>query len=375
MTLHFTNAGRHVFLPLAFFAAGLAGCTSGKKSTPAPETFPVIQPVIKDTAYVREYVADIQSVQNTEIRARAAGYLEGTGVDEGQFVKAGQLLFSISSKQYEQEVLKAQAAVASAIAETRAAEVELKNTRALVEKNIVSQSELELAQARVEALKASTAEARAQEASAQVELSFTEIRAPFSGYINRIPKKSGSLIEAGTLLTTLSNNTNMLVYFNVSEQEYLNYLSESGEGRPRTVQLRLANGSVYPFSGQVETAESEFDSSTGNLAFRARFPNPEQLLKHGATGKVLVRIAIKNALLIPQKCILEIQDRFFVFEVNESGVVKMTQVVPAYRLPGLFVIGQGLTPDAKIIYEGIQLVAAGQRIDPKLILPGEINLP
>lgn len=366
MTVNFSRVGRYGIMALTLLLFGQR-CTSRPESAAVPETFQVIQPLIKDTVYLREYVADIQSVQNTEIRAKAGGYLETIHVDEGEFVAAGQPLFTISRKQYEQEVLQAEAAVTSAVAETKAAEVELKNTRALVEKNIVSQSELELAQAKVEALKARTAEARAHEANARLELSFAQIRAPFAGYINRIPNKAGSLIVEGSLLTTISNNNQMLVYFNVSEREYLDYLSTSSEGKPKEVQLLLANGEVYPFAGQVETAESEFDSSTGNIAFRAKFPNPRQLLKHGATGKIQVSVKLKNALLIPQKSVFEIQDKFFVYEVNDSSRVKMTSVTPSYRLPELYVIERGLSAEARVLYEGIQLVTAGERINAKLI--------
>lgn len=366
MTVNFSRVGRYGIMALTLLLFGQR-CTPRQESTASPETFQVIQPLIKDTVYLREYVADIQSVQNTEIRAKAGGYLETIHVDEGEFVAAGQPLFTISRKQYEQEVLQAEAAVTSAVAETKAAEVELKNTRALVEKNIVSQSELELAQAKVEALKARTAEARAHEANARLELSFAQIRAPFAGYINRIPNKAGSLIVEGSLLTTISNNNQMLVYFNVSEREYLDYLSTSSEGKPKEVQLLLANGEVYPFAGQVETAESEFDSSTGNIAFRAKFPNPRQLLKHGATGKIQVSVKLKNALLIPQKSVFEIQDKFFVYEVNDSSRVKMTSVTPSYRLPELYVIERGLSAEARVLYEGIQLVTAGERINATLI--------
>jgi membrane fusion protein (multidrug efflux system) len=300
MTSKISTVGGAPTWALSILVLMLYGCSARNEEATALETFPVIQPLVKDTVYVRDYVADIQSVQNTEIRAKAGGYLEAIQVDEGQYVAAGQPLFTISRKQYEQEVLRA-AAVANAVAEAKAAEVELKNTRVLVEKDIVSQSELELAEAKADALKARTEEARAHEANARLELSFAQIRAPFAGFVNRIPNKVGSLIAEGSLLTSLSNNQEMLVYFNVSEREYLDYLAQANGGQPKEVQLLLANGAVYPFKGRVETAESEFDSSTGNIAFRARFPNPKQLLKHGATGKIQVSVALQNALLLPQK--------------------------------------------------------------------------
>jgi RND family efflux transporter MFP subunit len=366
MTVNFSRVSSHGIMALTLLLFGQR-CTPRQESTASPETFQVIRPLIKDTVYLREYVADIQSVQNTEIRAKAGGYLETIHVDEGEFVAAGQPLFTISRKQYEQEVLQAEAAVASAVAETKAAEVELKNTRALVEKNIVSQSELELAQAKVEALKARTAEARAHEANARLELSFAQIRAPFAGYINRIPNKAGSLITEGSLLTTISNNNQMLAYFNVSEREYLDYLSTSSEGKPKEVQLLLANGQVYPFTGQVETAESEFDSSTGNIAFRARFPNPTQLLKHGGSGKIIFSKTLKSAMLVPQKSTFEVQENIYVFVVTEGNKVQQRKIVPSFRLPQVYVISSGLSPNDQFVYEGIQKLKEGDPIIPQVI--------
>jgi len=354
-----------ILLPILFFTA----CISGKTEPKADELFPVISPLIKDTVYVREYVADIHSLQNTELRARAAGYLETIHVDEGDYVKAGQLLFSISRQQYQHEVVKAEAALASARAEVKAAEVDLKNTQALVTKNIVSQSELDRAMANVDALKAKTEEALAQQAAAQLQFSFTQIKAPFSGYINRIPNKIGSLIEEGELLTTISNNTEMLVYFYVSEREYLEYTMAPSDQRLNEVVLVLANGQVYELNGKVETVESEVDKATGSIAFRARFRNPSKILKHGSSGKILVRSQLKDVLLIPQKSTFEVQENIYVFVVTEGNIIQQRKIVPSFRLPQLYVISAGLTATDKFVYEGIQKLKEGDVIVPESVNP------
>jgi membrane fusion protein (multidrug efflux system) len=320
---------------------------------------------VKDTTYTREYVAEIHSVQNVEIRAKASGYLESIYVDEGSAVSQGQLLFSLNSQQFKQELLKAQAALTSTLAESKAAEVELKNARTLVEKNVISQSELDVAQTRYDAMLANIEEAKANETSASLQLSFAQIRAPFSGIINRIPNKAGSLIEEGTLLTTLSNNKDMLVYYNVSEKDYLDYATTKGEGASKEVSLLLANGTLYNHPGKIETIESEFDNSTGNIAFRAKFPNPENLLKHGASGKVLVKTPLKNALLIPQKSTFEVQGNIYLFVVGKDNRVEQRQIIPSLRLTQFYVVASGLSSSETFIYEGIQKVKDGDVITPE----------
>lgn len=354
-------------LPIFLFIILLASCSSGEHRDGTLETFQVTSPMITDTAYVKEYVADIHSIQNVEIRAKASGFLETIQVDEGQYVKEGQVLFGISQQQYQQEVLKAQAALSSALADAKAAEVELSNVRTLVSKSIVSQSEQDLAEAKLEACLARVEEARANESSANLQLSFAQIRAPFSGIINRIPFKTGSLVDEGTLLTTLSNNKEVFAYFNLSEKDYLDQMTLSVGEKPTQAALRLANQAMYQHIGRIETVESEFEKSTGSIAFRARFSNPDQLLKHGATGKVLLSIPLKNAMLIPQKSTFEIQGNTYVFLVTREGLVQMRKVVPTHALPQWYVIGSGLSPDDRFIQEGIQRVREGDRIASEVV--------
>jgi membrane fusion protein (multidrug efflux system) len=283
-------------------------------------------------------------------------------VDEGRPVKAGQTLFSISNKEFNQELLKAKAMLKSAIAEAKTAELELQNVKTLFDKKIVSKTELEKAQANLDAANARIDEAKANEASANINLSLTEIKAPFDGIINRIPFKSGSLIDEGTLLTSLSNNKEVYAYFNVSEKEYLGYTTKKENGKNDNITLLLANGQAHKYKGAVETIEGEFDKNTGNIAFRAKFPNPDLLLKHGSSGKVQLTNDIKNALLIPQKATFEIQDKLYVFVVDANNVVKQRYIVIKQRLPQLYVIESGLSTNDKIIYEGIQTVKEGDKI-------------
>lgn len=265
---------------------GIFTACKNSQELQTPESFKVFHPLIIDTVYTTEYVAEIHALQNVEVRTRIKGFIEAIHADEGQSVQKGQILFSISNLEYQQELQKAKAAIKSALAELRTGEIELENTLKLLEKNIVSKAELKMVESKVEALKAKVEQAQSDEAQAQLNLSFTEIKAPFDGIINRIPNKTGSLVEEGSLLTTISNNKEVLVYFNLSERDYLEYKSNDSVENSKIVELEMVNNQLYEHKGKIEIIESEFDQSTGNIAFRARFPNPDNLLRHGSTGKL-----------------------------------------------------------------------------------------
>jgi membrane fusion protein (multidrug efflux system) len=298
-------------------------------------------------------VAEIHALQNIEIRTRVKGFIEQIHVDEGKTVNAGQLLFTLSSRSFKEDLLKANAQLKSAHAELKAVEVEVKNTRILIDKAIVSKSEWEMAVAKKEAVEARIEEAKAAITLAKLNLSYTEVRAPFSGVINRIPNKRGSLVEEGTLLTTLSNNQEVFAYFNFSESDYLNYIHSDQEHKGQTVQLKLANNLLYEHRGTIEVSESEFDATSGNIAFRARFPNPQLLLKHGGNGKIIVTKPLRNAILVPQRSTFEIQDKIFVYVVDEKNVVKQKPITPKMRITDFYIIDKGVTPKETIVYEGV----------------------
>lgn len=333
-------------------------CISKKEKKEEAAKYAVTSPLKIDTSFNKEFVSQIRSVKNIEIRAQEKGYLQNIYVDEGQFVKSGQLLFKIMPKMYEAELLKAKA-------ETRVAEIELQNTKTLADKNVVSKNELSMAQAKLD-------QAKAEMAVAKLHLSFTEIRAPFDGTIDRIPLKLGSLVDEGQLLTSLSDNSQMYAYFNVSEPEYLDYQTNVKGRGDRKVSLLLANNEPHKYKGDVETIESEFDNETGNIAFRAKFPNPDRLLKHGETGKVKMTVPLKNALVIPQKATYEIQDKQYVFVIDKNGVVRSRNITISSQMPDLYIIGSGLSENDHVLLEGVQKVKEGDKIKYEFITPKEV---
>jgi membrane fusion protein (multidrug efflux system) len=351
----------------------LASCSTKSQKEQLREKYKVTSPRVTDTVIINEYVAEINALQNVELRTRIKGIIEKVLVDEGSTVSKGQLLFIISSREYQQDLQRAKASLQNAVAELKSGELELSNTQKLLDKKIVALTEVEMQQAKVDALKAKVAEAQSDEAQAKLNLSFAEVKAPFYGIINRIRNKTGSLVEEGTLLTSISNNKEVFAYFNVSEKDYLDYAFSKGKGKSKEVSLFLANGALYQHTGIIETTESEFDKSTGNIAFRAKFQNPESLLKHGASGKVLVKTELNNAMLIPQKSTFEIQENIYVFVVRADNKVEQKKVVPIARLPHLYAIMQTLTADERIIYEGIQRLKDGDIIIPEIISFSEIN--
>ncbi len=326
-------------------------CSSKKEEKLEEGKYTITNPLMMDTSFTKDYVAEIQSLQNIEIRAKVKGFIESINVDEGQHVSAGQLLFTIRPKEYEAELIKAKANV-------KKAELELQNVKKLAEKNIVSPNELSLAVAKLD-------EAKADEVLAELYVGYTKIKAPFEGTIDRLKFKMGSLIDEGTLLTTLSNNKSVYAYFNVSEAEYLDYKSRAKNKNNAT--LFLANNMPHKYKGQVETIEAEFDKNTGSIAFRAKFPNPELLLKHGETGKVQLSVDLKNVLVIPQKATFEIQDKFYVFVVDANNIVKTRSITIKQKLSNIYVIESGLSVNDKILLEGIQTVKDDDKIKTEFI--------
>lgn len=333
---------KHVLVTGVVALLCLLSCTTKKQESAEITKFVVTNPIKIDTSYIKSYVTQIRSVRNVELRAQEKGFLQNIYVDEGQFVKKGQLLFKINPKMYEAELLKSRA-------EENAAAIEVQNSKTLADKQVVSQNELAVARAKLQ-------QAQAEVQLAQLHLSYTDIRAPFDGTIDRIPLKLGSLIDEGELLTSISDNSEMFGYFNVSEPEYLEYQASHDHSANEKVGLLLANNKPFDYTGKVEVIESEFNNETGNIAFRARFPNTKRLLKNGETGEVQMRVQLSNAIVIPQKATYEIQDKKYVFVVDSKNKIHSREISVAAEMPDLYVLESGLLPKEKILLEGVQKV-------------------
>ena len=319
----------------------MVSCSSHKSHHKDETKYLATTPVLMDTSVIQEYVCQIRSIRHIELRALEKGYLKDFFVDEGQFVKKGQVMFQIMTNLYEAELQKAKA-------EADYARIEYENTKSLAEKNVVAPNELALAKAKYD-------KAKAELALANVHLDFTRIKAPFDGIMDRLRVRQGSLVDEGDLLTTISDNSKMWVYFNVPEAQYLDYKSNV-KGSPLEVQLRMANNRLFENKGIVEAIEADFNNETGNIAFRATFENPNGLLRHGETGNILVTTKIKDALIIPQKATFEILDKKYVYVIDEHDELQSRIVEVEAELPDLYVIGKGLDMNEKILLEGLRKV-------------------
>lgn len=302
-----------------------------------------------DTAITKEYVSQIHSVRHIELRALEGGYLQHIFVDEGQMVEKGQLLFKILPNIYKAELNRAQA-------ESEIARIEYENTKALADRDVVSNTELAMAKARYD-------KALAEVELAQAHYAFTEIRAPFSGIIDRFHVREGSLVDEGELLSTLSDNSEMWVYFNVPEAEYLDYMAMLSHDSLLPVQLQMANGKVFPFEGLISAIEADFDNETGNIPFRATFPNTNRLLRHGETGSILMKDKLENALVIPQKATFEILDKHYVFLIDDEHIVHQEQIELLNEMEDLYVVSEGLKEGDKILLEGLRKVRNGDHLE------------
>jgi len=337
----------------------LSSCESHENEHHEKEArFKVTSPLMKDTTIIQEYVSQIHSINHIEIRSQERGYLQKFFVDEGQFVKKGQPLFEIMPTLYEAEFAKAQA-------EADLAKIEYLNTKALSDSNIVSKNELAMAKAKYD-------KANAELALAEVHLGFTKIRAPFDGIIDRFKVRLGSLVDEGELITTLSDNSQMWVYFNVPEAEYLDYMTQERDSSKQKVQLKMANNKLFEYEGVVGTIEADFNNETGNIPFRATFPNPKGLLRHGETGNIQLTSVLDHALIIPQKATFEILEKKYVFVVDEENKIHSKEITISEELPHLFVISKGLKETDKILLEGLRKVREGDEIhyefeDPKKV--------
>ncbi len=327
----------------------LTSCGHHEQSKHEETKFVVTNPILKDTLTNHEYVCQIHSIQHIELRAIEEGYIQHIYVDEGKAVKQGQLLFQIVPVIYKAKMEKE-------LAEVKFREIEYQNTKQLADSGIVSSNELSMSKAKLD-------RAKAELNLAQGHLGFTEIRAPFDGIIDRFHVRQGSLVDEGDLLTNLSDNSKMWVYFNVPESEYLDYITREKSDSLLKVQLQMANKQLFDQVGIVETIEADFNNETGNIAFRATFQNPKGILRHGETGNILMPVHLKQAMLIPQKTTYEILDKKYVYVVDSNNVVQARHITVGTEIPHLYAVTSGLMTKDKVLVEGLRKVKNGDHIE------------
>lgn len=344
-------------MSLSFVLLGTS-CQSEKKEKEHDSEFLVTSPVVMDTIITKDYVCQIRSINHIELRALEKGYLQNIYVDEGQFVKKGQLLFKIMPNLYQADVHKAEA-------EVDYTEIEYQNTKKLADNNVVAPNELAMAKAKLN-------KAKAELELTRTHLQFTDIKAPFDGIIDRFRVRLGSLLDEGELLTELSDNSKMWVYFNVPESEYLDYMTQKDKENLKHVGLKLANGKMFNQEGTVETIEADFDNETGNISFRATFDNPEKLLRYGQTGSIVISNTLKNAVLIPQKATFEVLDKRYVYVITKENTIKSREIEIEAELPHLYAVKSGLQKEDKILLEGLRKVKENDKIEFKQVEPKQV---
>jgi len=326
----------------------------------APQPVVLTTPSVMSVPTTQAYVCRMQSRRHIDIRALNDGYLEEIPVQEGQTVRAGERLYGLYPVLYRTKLEGEKA-------ELRLAEINLQNTEQLAGRGFVAPPELAKAIAERDRAKAKVDRATA-------EVGFTSIVAPFDGIVGRQLMQQGSLIEVGDTLTTMSDNAVMWTYFNVPEADYLRFKSLRGAGNtasPRslelpgaTIQIRLANGQIFDNNAAASlTIQSEFNRETGNIEFRADFPNPDGLLRHGQTGTLLINQRLSGALVIPQLATFEVLDRRYVFVVDDKGVAHQREITVAREMEDIYVIKAGLSARESFVLDGVRQVHDGEHLE------------
>ena len=341
-----------------------------------PQELPVITISSVPAKIYQYYTASLQGSRDIEIRPQVDGYINKIYVDEGAQVKKGQLLFKIDPQPYIEQLNNANAVYMAAKASLEDAELNVNKLGPLVQNNVISDVQLKSAQAALNVARANVAQTSAAVQSARINLGYTSITAPASGYIGRIPYKMGSLVGKSTLdpLTVLSETKDVRAYFSMSELNFQqfkdqfpgNTIEEKIKQMP-PVELVLATDSVYAQKGKVELAEGQFDKTTGTINFRATFPNAQGLLRSGNTGKIRIVKNLGNSIVIPQDATFELQDKIFVYAVGDSNKVVSRPITVAGTSGNYYLVQGGVSPGEKIVYTGLDRLREGAVIQPQPI--------
>ncbi|AQX51829.1 efflux RND transporter periplasmic adaptor subunit [Elizabethkingia anophelis] len=350
-------------------SCGQSSPGSAAGELPAPETdFVTLIQGTGDTQ--KEYPGNIEGIVNVDVKPQVTGYLQAVLVKEGQYVQKGQPLFRIMPDVYNEQVKNSDAGLKSALAAQATARLEVEKLRPLVDGKVVSDMQLKTAQANYNAATAQVEQAKAALGSSKINANFTLIKAPVSGYIGRIPNRTGTLVSPTdtTALTTLSDISTVQVYFSISEANYITYSKEGiFSGDSGNIQLILADGSVYNQKGRVEAGSGNIDKATGSITMKAIFPNPDKLLRSGGAGKIVIGRTIDNIVQLPITSVKDIQDKFFVFKLADSSKVAMVPIQIDGKTKDTYYVKSGVKAGDKIAINRIDMLQDGMKVQPKKV--------
>ena len=362
-------------LLIAVLTVVLASCSGGKsggKPNFGDNEYAVRTVQGQNADLQTTYPATIKGVQDVEIRPKVSGFITKLCVKEGQQVKAGQLLFVIDNVTYAAAVRQAKAAVNAAKAQLNTARLTYKNSERLFKNNVIGSYELQSSKNAMESAAAQLAQAEAAYVSAKQNLDFCFVTSPANGVIGDLPYRVGALVSASSQqpLTTVSNNSTMQVYFSMTEKDLLDMTKTAGGVNAAissypAVKLQLADGSIYNHPGKVATVSGVIDPTTGTVSMRADFPNPERVLKTGASGSIVVPHTATSAVIVPQDAVVEVQDKHFVYVVGKDNKVKYTPVEINSQNDGKnYIITSGLHIGDRFVVNGVSSLQDGMEIKP-----------
>jgi membrane fusion protein (multidrug efflux system) len=364
-----------LYTSLAFFAAFLS-CGGGGAPQTGPDSILVYQTAKSDIPVVQEFIGQVYGLKDIAIRARVEGFLEGIHFREGSRVSEGDLLYTLESQPFEEDVAAKMSKVAEAKTMLAKAESDLARIRPLAEQKAVSQSDLDSAVAMYEAAAASLDAARAGLRASKIQLGYTRVKSPIDGIIGKTQAKVGDFVGRSpnpVILNVVSRIDTVLVDFFLTENQYLQLArifssdtTRMAEPDGRTaLELVLSDGTRYEHTGRVDFVDRGLDPTTGAILVQASFPNPDELLRTGLFVRVRTHArVIRDGIMIPQRCLREMQGRFSVFVVDGAGVISSRDIVPGPKVDDFIVVESGLAPGEKIVYEGLQYMRPGKTIIP-----------
>ncbi|MCC2598302.1 efflux RND transporter periplasmic adaptor subunit [Sphingobacterium sp. FBM7-1] len=331
----------------------------------APELpFAVVQQ--QNVAIEKEYSASIEGIANVEIRPQVSGYLSKIYVDEGEYVKAGQPLFKIDDRVYQEQLRTAQAALTTAKANLLTAKINLDRKKELVSSKVVTDIQIQEAQATYDGAQGAVAQAESAIESARINVNFSTIKAPVSGYIGRLNYRLGSLLSPTNVesITVLSDIQEVYVYFSMSENDFVDF-QQRYDGKLNNapaVDLLISNGSKYELQGKIDAIDGQFSRTTGSITMRAKFSNPKLLLRSGNTGRIVLGQNHDNAILFPISSTMSIQDRIFAYSVDQESKVVQLPIQVSGKSGQNFIVTDGIKPGDKYIVSGFERLQSGDAV-------------